>query len=158
MTEKLIDRNPDVLGGTPVFSGTRVPVRILMEHLEAGDRLDDFLNDGDAVDQEYDVVSVMAVVRIDAELIDDLELVLAPVLDVNEGVVERRAVVADERFPVPEGACGFVHVGCDDLIKESLELSVGEVDAVECLELLPEVRFKLGFVADRGAVFVLEVP
>ena len=28
MTEKLIDRNPDVLGGTPVFSGTRVPVRI----------------------------------------------------------------------------------------------------------------------------------
>ena len=45
MTEKLIDRNPDVLGGTPLFSGTRVPVRILMEHLEAGDRLDDFLND-----------------------------------------------------------------------------------------------------------------
>ena len=44
MTEKLIDRNPDILGGTPVFSGTRVPVRILMEHLEAGDRLDDFLD------------------------------------------------------------------------------------------------------------------
>ena len=36
MTEKLIDRSPDVLGGTPVFAGTRVPVRILMEHLEAG--------------------------------------------------------------------------------------------------------------------------
>ena len=45
MTDKLIDRNPDILGGTPVFSGTRVPVRILMEHLEAGDRLDDFLAD-----------------------------------------------------------------------------------------------------------------
>ena len=42
MTEGLIDRNPDILGGTPVFSGTRVPVRILMEHLEAGDRLDDY--------------------------------------------------------------------------------------------------------------------
>lgn len=42
MTEKLIDRSPDVLGGTPVFAGTRVPVRILMEHLEAGDRIDDY--------------------------------------------------------------------------------------------------------------------
>ena len=45
MTDKLIDRNPDILGGTSVFAGTRVPVRILMEHLEAGDRLDDFLAD-----------------------------------------------------------------------------------------------------------------
>ena len=40
MTDKLISRNPEILGGTPVFSGTRVPVRILMVHLEAGDRLD----------------------------------------------------------------------------------------------------------------------
>ena len=44
MTDKVIDRQPDILGGTPVFSGTRVPVRILIEHLEAGDRLDDFLD------------------------------------------------------------------------------------------------------------------
>ncbi len=39
----VIDKDTDILGGTPVFSGTRVPVRILMEHLEAGDRLDEFL-------------------------------------------------------------------------------------------------------------------
>ena len=39
-----IDRDSDILGGTPVFSGTRVPVRILIEYLEAGDRLDDFLD------------------------------------------------------------------------------------------------------------------
>ena len=39
-----ISRNPDILGGTPVFSGTRVPIRILIEHLEAGDCLDDFLD------------------------------------------------------------------------------------------------------------------
>ncbi len=45
MPDKLIDRNPDILGGTPVFSGTRVPVCILMEHLEAGDSLDEFLED-----------------------------------------------------------------------------------------------------------------
>ena len=44
MHSKAISRNSDILGGTPVFSGTRVPVRILIEHLEAGDRLDDFLD------------------------------------------------------------------------------------------------------------------
>ena len=55
MTQKLIDRNPDILGGTPVFSGTRVPVRILMEHLEAGDRLDDFLDDYPTVTREQAV-------------------------------------------------------------------------------------------------------
>ena len=44
MADKLIDRRVDVLGGTPVFSGTRVPVRILIEYLEAGDRIDDFLD------------------------------------------------------------------------------------------------------------------
>ena len=43
MANEVIVRDPDVLGGTPVFRGTRVPVRVLIEHLEAGDRLDDFL-------------------------------------------------------------------------------------------------------------------
>ena len=55
MTDSVIDRNPRILGGTPVFSGTRVPVRILMEHLEAGDRLDDFLNDYPTVSREQAV-------------------------------------------------------------------------------------------------------
>ena len=36
--------NPNILGGTPVFAGTRVPIRILFEHLEAGDQLADFLD------------------------------------------------------------------------------------------------------------------
>ncbi len=55
MADKLIDRNPDILGGTPVFSGTRVPVRILMEHLEAGDRLDEFLEDYPTVTRDQAV-------------------------------------------------------------------------------------------------------
>ena len=37
--------DPDMLGGTPVFIGTRVPVRIIFEHLEAGDSLEVFLED-----------------------------------------------------------------------------------------------------------------
>ena len=40
--------DPDILGGTPVFLGTRVPIRILFEHLEAGDPLEVFLEDAQA--------------------------------------------------------------------------------------------------------------
>ena len=43
MKDKVIDYDTRILGTTPVFSGTRVPIRILIEYLEAGDRLDDFL-------------------------------------------------------------------------------------------------------------------
>ncbi len=55
MTDELIDRNPEILGGTAVFTGTRVPVRVLMEHLEAGDRLDEFLDDFPSVTREQAV-------------------------------------------------------------------------------------------------------
>ena len=99
----------------------------------------------------------MAVVRIDAELINDLKVVLAPVLDIDECVVEGGAVVTNERFPVPEGACGFVHVGFDDLVEEPLELAVGQCDTIQGFELLPEVCFKRCSIADIGAIFVLEV-
>ena len=37
--------DPDILGGTPVFIGSRVPVRIIFEHLEAGNSLEVFLED-----------------------------------------------------------------------------------------------------------------
>jgi uncharacterized protein (DUF433 family) len=39
----LIASSPDVLGGTPVFAGTRVPVQTLIEYLEGGETIDDFL-------------------------------------------------------------------------------------------------------------------
>ena len=44
--------DPEIVGGTPVFIGTRVPVRILFEHLEAGDSLEVFLGDFPAVSRE----------------------------------------------------------------------------------------------------------
>ena len=39
----LIASSPDVLGGTPVFAGTRVPVQTLIEYLGGGETIDDFL-------------------------------------------------------------------------------------------------------------------
>ena len=52
MADELVERNPDILGGTPVFAGTRVPVRILIENLEAGDSLDEFLEDFPSVSRQ----------------------------------------------------------------------------------------------------------
>lgn len=70
MSDTLIERNPDILGGTPVFSGTRVPVRTLMEHLEAGDRLDDFLKDYPTVTRKQ---AVALLERMTAQLMRDVE-------------------------------------------------------------------------------------
>jgi len=39
----VVSRNPEVMGGTPVFRGTRVPVQTLLDYLEAGDSIDEFL-------------------------------------------------------------------------------------------------------------------
>lgn len=47
--------DPDVVSGTPVFKGTRVPVRALLDHLEAGDPLDKFLADFPSVSREQAV-------------------------------------------------------------------------------------------------------
>ena len=52
MTVRLIDRSAVILGGTPVPSGVIVPLRMLMEHLEAGDRLDDVLDDCPTISME----------------------------------------------------------------------------------------------------------
>lgn len=44
-SEKLIEQRKDILGGTPVFKGTRVPVRTFFEYLEADHSVQEFLED-----------------------------------------------------------------------------------------------------------------
>ena len=48
----VVSRSPDVLSGTPVFKGTRVPVQALLDHPEAADSLDVFLNSFPSVTRE----------------------------------------------------------------------------------------------------------
>ena len=45
MTDPLISRDPEILGGTPVFAGTRVPIRTFFDYLEASDPFHEFLDD-----------------------------------------------------------------------------------------------------------------
>jgi len=51
--DPLITTSPDRLSGTPVFADTRVPVQTLVDYLEAGDSLDDFLADFPSVSREH---------------------------------------------------------------------------------------------------------
>jgi uncharacterized protein (DUF433 family) len=45
MNPDIITRDPEILGGTPVFRGTRVPFEALLDYLEGGHTLDEFLED-----------------------------------------------------------------------------------------------------------------
>lgn len=63
MADDLINSDAETLGGTPVFAGTRVPVRILMEYLEAGDRLDDFLDSFPTVSRRQAIAVVQQAKR-----------------------------------------------------------------------------------------------
>lgn len=52
MKSKIISIAPDIMGGTPVFTGTRVPVQTLLDYLEAGETIDDFLQGFPTVTRE----------------------------------------------------------------------------------------------------------
>ena len=47
--------DPEIMGGTPCFAGTRVPIQTLLDYLVAGDRLDDFLEQFPTVSREQAV-------------------------------------------------------------------------------------------------------
>lgn len=61
--QEVLSRSPEILGGTPVFAGTRVPVQNLIDYLASGDTLDDFLNDFPSVSRDQ----VMKVLRLAQE-------------------------------------------------------------------------------------------
>jgi uncharacterized protein (DUF433 family) len=52
MKQTVVCRDPEIMGGTPVFCGTRVPVVTLVDYLEAGETIDDFLEGFPSVSRE----------------------------------------------------------------------------------------------------------
>jgi uncharacterized protein (DUF433 family) len=67
--DDLITVSREILGGTPVFKGTRVPVESLFDHLRSGIPLDEFLDDFPTVSREQ---AVAAIERAQALLMDGL--------------------------------------------------------------------------------------
>ena len=56
--EKVIHSDPEILGGTPVFVGTRVPAKALLDYLKAGHSLDQFLDDFPTVSREQTIAAL----------------------------------------------------------------------------------------------------
>ena len=54
----LIVKDPNILGGTPVFRGTRVPFQTLLDYLEGGETLDEFLDDFPTVTRQAAISSL----------------------------------------------------------------------------------------------------
>lgn len=57
-TDDLIVRDPEILHGTPVFRGTRVPVRALFDYLEGGETLEEFLTGFPTVSREMAIAAL----------------------------------------------------------------------------------------------------
>jgi uncharacterized protein (DUF433 family) len=59
-TAAVIHRDPEILGGAPVFVGTRVPLRNLIDYLEGGYSLEEFLDDFPSVSREQALAALEA--------------------------------------------------------------------------------------------------
>ena len=59
-SNQVVSRSPDILSGTPVFTGTRVPIQNLVDYLAAGDGLDEFLDDFPSVRREQAIAFLEA--------------------------------------------------------------------------------------------------
>ncbi|HEV8661180.1 MAG TPA: DUF433 domain-containing protein [Thermoanaerobaculia bacterium] len=58
MSQHIVHTDPEIMGGEPVFVGTRVPVRTLFDYLEAGDPLDEFLDQFPSVTREQAIATL----------------------------------------------------------------------------------------------------
>ena len=56
--DSIVHSDPEILGGTPVFRGTRVPVKNLLDYLAGGDTLDQFLDDFPTVRREQAIAAL----------------------------------------------------------------------------------------------------
>jgi len=56
--KEIVHSDPEIMGGAPVFVGTRVPVRILLDYLEGGDPLEEFLDNYPSVSREQAVAFI----------------------------------------------------------------------------------------------------
>lgn len=61
--EQIVSCNPEVMSGTLVFAGTRVSVKTFIQHLTAGDSLDDFLDDFPSITREQAVAFLEMVLK-----------------------------------------------------------------------------------------------
>ena len=72
MINKVINIDPEILSGTPVFNGTRVPIKNLFDYLETGETIETFLQDFESVSREQ----VLKVLELSEQLIQSSSSIL----------------------------------------------------------------------------------
>jgi len=77
MDTKVINIDREILGGTPVFNGTRVPIKNLFDYLETSETIETFLNDFDTVSREQ----VLKVLELSEKLIQSSSEILHENID-----------------------------------------------------------------------------
>ena len=73
MKSKIISSSPKVMGGTPVFAGTRVPVQTLLDYVEGGESIDSFLEGFPTVTREQVSAFLNEVKALISELVEEGE-------------------------------------------------------------------------------------
>lgn len=115
------------------------------------------LYDWHTVDQQEHIIAVVAAVGVDAELVDHLKGVFAPVLDIDQGVEQRRAVVSLKAVALAQVPRGRKDIERDDLIQQSSKLGIHEIHPVERLKLFAEVLLQRGAISDVRSITVFEI-
>ncbi len=90
-SSNVITRDPEVLGGAPVFRGTRVPFQGLLDYLQGGQTMDEFLDDFPSVTRE---AAVDALEYAKSLVVDDTRLVEA--VNLGLAAAERRDLIEHE--------------------------------------------------------------
>ena len=100
------------------------------------------LYQGQAVDKDNDIVALAAVGGIDGELVHDFIVVLAPVTQIYETIIEGSAIIAVKGLLLTQAFRRGKHVGRYIFLKEFAKFIVRERDEIEPFELLTEVPFE----------------
>ena len=72
MDNRVINIDPEILGGTPVFFGTRVPIKNLFDYLETGESIEAFLDDFESVSKDQ----VVKILEMSQKLIETSTVIL----------------------------------------------------------------------------------
>ena len=113
-----------------------------------GQRFQLNLHHRDAIDKQYDVITVVAIVCIYAELVNNLKGVLAPIFDIDQCVKERRTVVALKAVAFAQKPRGVEHVRGNNLFQQAGKFTVRQAYSIQGFKLLSEVGLQRGTVAD----------
>jgi hypothetical protein len=100
---------------------------------------------------------MVAVVGVDAQLVDHLEVVLAPVLDIDQGVIQWCTIVTEEGVALAQVPGGGEDVRGKDLIQQSGKFRIHQIDFVERFKFFPKIFLKRITVTDVLAICVFEI-